>query len=109
VKKLFFQIKHELDKMAELASNDHVIVKGVSGFFGEAAFNLINMLQHAARKLPKRPEDGTPYISIDICMDEMDEEAVDSVTPMGESTDSPECSIRRGSPARKPLVGAGSS
>jgi transcriptional regulator with XRE-family HTH domain len=68
VKSLAFQIKHEMDALAGLAANDHLIAKGVSDFFGEAFFNLVNMLQNSAQKLPTRPEDGSPYISFEICI-----------------------------------------
>jgi transcriptional regulator with XRE-family HTH domain len=67
IKTLVFRIKHELDRMAKLAANDHMIAEGVSGFFGEAFFNLVKIIQASAKKLPPRPEDGNPYISIEFC------------------------------------------
>jgi len=70
VKSLAFQIKHETDALAKLAANDHVIAEGVSAFFGEAVFNMVRMLQDSAQKLPPRPEDGSPYISFQICAEQ---------------------------------------
>jgi transcriptional regulator with XRE-family HTH domain len=70
IKKFAFQIKHELDKLASLAAQDHLIAKGVSDFVGEAFFNLVKILQDSAKKLPSRPEDGNPYISFHICVEE---------------------------------------
>jgi transcriptional regulator with XRE-family HTH domain len=67
IKNLAFRIKHELDRMAKLAADDHVIAKGVSGFFGEAFFNLLKMIQDSAQKLPPRPQDGSPTISFEVC------------------------------------------
>ena len=75
MKSLAFQIKHEMDALASLAANDHVIAKGVSDFFGEAFFNLVNMLQSSAEKLPPRPEDGSPYISFEICTEDIEDSA----------------------------------
>jgi transcriptional regulator with XRE-family HTH domain len=67
IKKFAFQIKHELDRLATLAAQDHLIAKGLSDFLGEAFFNLVNILQESAKKLPPRPEDGNPYVSFHIC------------------------------------------
>lgn len=66
VKHHAFRIKEELDRLAELAGNDHGMAAGVSGFLGEAFFNLVTILQASARKLPSKPDDGKPYISFDI-------------------------------------------
>lgn len=66
VKHHAFRIKEELDHLAELAGNDHGMVAGVSGFFGEAFFNLIAIIQASAQKLPRKPDDGKPHISFEI-------------------------------------------
>jgi transcriptional regulator with XRE-family HTH domain len=70
IKKFAFQIKHELDRLANFAARDHLIARGVSNFLGEAFFNMVNILQESARKLPMRPEDGCPYIAFEICVSE---------------------------------------
>jgi transcriptional regulator with XRE-family HTH domain len=70
IKRFAFQIKYELDKLAALAATDHSIAKGVSDFFGEAFFNLVRMLQDSTKKLPCRPEDGSPHISFHICAED---------------------------------------
>jgi len=62
VKSLAFRIKHELDCLAKLSENDQGMAKGVAGFFGEAFFNLVKMLQDSARKLPRQPSNGEPFI-----------------------------------------------
>lgn len=46
------QIKSLVERLAGLAQKDPAIAKGVSDFFGEAAFNLLRILQEAAEKLP---------------------------------------------------------
>jgi transcriptional regulator with XRE-family HTH domain len=56
-----FAIKRQLDHLAHLAMGDETIAAGVTRFFGEAAFNLINMLNDAATKLPQQPR---PLIEI---------------------------------------------
>lgn len=61
-----FRIKGLLDQLAALAQDDHKIAEGVSGFFGEAFFNLVHILQEAANKLPRRAEDSTPYFRVEI-------------------------------------------
>lgn len=66
VKHHVFRMKEELDRLAELAGDDHAMAAGVSVFFGEAFFNLIAILQDSARKLPCKPDDGKPYISFEI-------------------------------------------
>jgi transcriptional regulator with XRE-family HTH domain len=48
-----FQIETLIHRLAGLAEHDPAIAKGVSSFFGEAAFNLLVILQEAADKLPK--------------------------------------------------------
>jgi transcriptional regulator with XRE-family HTH domain len=66
VKWLAFQIKHQLDQLADLAKDDQKIAHGVADFFSEAFFNLVSMLQDSAKKLPCHPEDGEPIISFEI-------------------------------------------
>lgn len=66
VKHHAMRIKEELDVMAALVGDDHAIAAGVSAFIGEAFFNLVGMLQESARKLPCKPDDGSPYISFEI-------------------------------------------
>jgi transcriptional regulator with XRE-family HTH domain len=46
------QIKKLVHKLAGLAQSDPAIAMGVSDFFGEAAYNLLKILQEAADKLP---------------------------------------------------------
>jgi transcriptional regulator with XRE-family HTH domain len=70
VKKLAFQIKDELDRLAGLAQEDQKIAQGVAGFFSEAFFNLVRILQGLADKLPCRPEDGESLISFEIIQSE---------------------------------------
>jgi transcriptional regulator with XRE-family HTH domain len=69
VKKLAFQIKEELDRLVGLARDDQKIAQGVAGFFNEAFFNLVKMLQDSAKKLPCHPEDGELLISFEIIED----------------------------------------
>jgi transcriptional regulator with XRE-family HTH domain len=66
VKRLAFQIKDELDRLAGLAHGDHQIAQGVAAFLNEAFFNLVDILQKSAEKLPCNPEDGEPFISFGI-------------------------------------------
>ena len=47
------QIKNLVDTLAGLAQSDPAIARGVSDFFGEAAHNLLKILQEAAEKLPE--------------------------------------------------------
>ena len=47
------QIKALVDGLAGLAENDSALAEGVKVFFGEAAYNLLRILQEAADKLPK--------------------------------------------------------
>jgi transcriptional regulator with XRE-family HTH domain len=48
-------IHRELQNLASLAKEDDGIAEGVTGFFGETFFNLVNLLNDAARTLPERP------------------------------------------------------
>jgi transcriptional regulator with XRE-family HTH domain len=66
VKRHASRIKKELDNLASLASTDHAIAEGVASFFGEALISMMRMLQDSAKKLPPRPEDGAPYITLEI-------------------------------------------
>ncbi len=84
VKQLAFRIKHELDGLAGLAKTDHKIAQAVSLFFGEALFNLVKILQDSAGKLPRKPEDGTPYITFEFCQ-EIQEEVTHQEEEQGES------------------------
>lgn len=42
-------IKKHLDNLAAFATTDHTIAKGVAGFLNEAHFNLVRIVQDAAR------------------------------------------------------------
>jgi len=66
IKSRAFEIKREVDRLASLVGDDHELAEGVARFFGEAMFNLVNMLQGAANKLPCKPEDGSPYVSFQV-------------------------------------------
>lgn len=59
-------IKRLMEQMVKLAHGDEVIAKAVAEFHGEAFFNLINILQQSAAKLPKRPDGETPYLKIEM-------------------------------------------
>ena len=48
-----FEIKNRLEHLAELAKKDEAIYEGVSGFYGEAFFNMLKIFEHAVGKLPK--------------------------------------------------------
>jgi len=88
VKTHAFQIKHELDQLAKLATSDDQIAEGVSGFFGEALFNLVRILQDSAQKLPPRPEDGSPSILFEICSDNGEEQGEqDEPTKLAQRTE----------------------
>jgi transcriptional regulator with XRE-family HTH domain len=47
------QIKKHVDTLAGLAQDDSAIAQGVAAFFGEAAYNLLEILQEAADRLPE--------------------------------------------------------
>lgn len=53
-----FEMKRKLEELAELADGDAQLIRGISHFFGEAFFNVTNMIVEAAEKLPT-PDDGT--------------------------------------------------
>lgn len=63
IKHLAVRIHSLLKGMVECAHADESIAMGVSGFLGEAFFNLVGILQDNANQMPIR-EDGTPYIRI---------------------------------------------
>lgn len=54
-----------LDRMVKIAQKDNQIAQGVSGFFGEAFFNLLNILKTSADSMPTC-EDGTPLVEIEV-------------------------------------------
>ena len=70
VKHHAFSIKRITDQLAELAVGDDTIAKGVARFFGEAAFNLISMLQQSAKKLPLTPAESPFQIEIEVVGEE---------------------------------------
>lgn len=57
-----FEIKHRLEKLAELAHEDDGIYEGVSGFFSEAFFNMLKVFEKASSKLPKK--DSADHIDV---------------------------------------------
>jgi transcriptional regulator with XRE-family HTH domain len=104
VRNLAFQIKHELDRLAGLASDDQKIARGVAGFFNEAFFNLVRILQGSAKKLPCDPGDGEPPIWFEIHGGEDGGEAVDSAAPPSETKRLPE--LERSKPKRAAVGGS---
>jgi len=84
-----FSIKRLLDRLAVLARADDKIAEGVAGFFGEAFFNLVRLLQDSARRLPK-DQDDQPYIQIELC--ESDTLATEETASEDERADS--CAVR---------------
>lgn len=54
VKHHAFEIKKNLDHLAELAHKDPDIDRGVKGFFPEVFFNLLNIISTSAEKLPNQ-------------------------------------------------------
>lgn len=82
VKQHAFAIKRITDELAEMAASDKTIAKGVGHFFGEAAFNLIRMLQDSAKKLPakKLPIEeaaSTSYFEIEMLDETMPSEELE--------------------------------
>ena len=53
-----FEMKRKLEELAELADGDAQLIRGITHFFGEAFFNVTNMIVEAAEKLPT-PDDDT--------------------------------------------------
>ena len=70
VKHHAFAIKRITDQLAEMAVSDEAIAKGVAGFFGEAAFNLIGILQESSKKLPLSPAESPFRITIEVVGEE---------------------------------------
>jgi transcriptional regulator with XRE-family HTH domain len=62
------QIQSTVDGLAGLTKNDPAIARGAAAFFGEAAFNLLLILQEAAGRLPSPPgsrEEGVAVVGPD--------------------------------------------
>jgi transcriptional regulator with XRE-family HTH domain len=72
VKRLASRIAEELDHLAGLARGDRRIAQGVAGFFNEAFFNLVRILQRSAENRPGDPDDGEPLISFEIIDPELE-------------------------------------
>jgi transcriptional regulator with XRE-family HTH domain len=56
-------IRQLLKELTSLAITDEKIALGIAGFFGEALFNFIKILQESAKELPLS-ENNKPYIQI---------------------------------------------
>lgn len=67
-------IKNKLHQLADMAGDDETMAEGVAGFFGEAFFNLVRILQEAAPKPPPNPDNERPYLQVDVTAFEMLEE-----------------------------------
>jgi transcriptional regulator with XRE-family HTH domain len=52
IKQHALQIKHHLDQLASLAQKDEKISSGVENFFGETLFNMLQIIEDSAGKLP---------------------------------------------------------
>ena len=72
VKHHAFAIKRVTDQLADMAAGDNAITKGVAQFFGEAAFNLVSMLQQSAKKLPLSADESPFQIEIEVVGEETD-------------------------------------
>ncbi len=77
VKSLALQIKHQLDRLTDLARDDRKIAQGIAGFFSEAFFNMVRILEDSAKKLPCDPESGEPLISFEIIEGEPDRQTIE--------------------------------
>jgi transcriptional regulator with XRE-family HTH domain len=66
VKRLASQIREELSRLAGPAREDQQVAEGLAGFFSEAFFNLVGILQRSAEERPDHPEDGERLISFEI-------------------------------------------
>jgi transcriptional regulator with XRE-family HTH domain len=62
IKELAICLKGELEALADLSSNsdDPSIRQSINGFFGEAWFNLFEILCATSSRLPQEPEDTSP-------------------------------------------------
>jgi transcriptional regulator with XRE-family HTH domain len=58
------QIKHHLDQLAVLAQEDEQISSGVEKFFGETLFNMLQIIEDSAGKLPNIEEEEEEDIHI---------------------------------------------
>lgn len=76
VKAYAFCIHRELKLLASLAKCDQKISKGVGEFFGETFFNMVNLMNDAARGLPERP-----LITMESDADELDDDGPSEVVP----------------------------
>jgi len=57
-------IKRLVDNLARMGKSDLVVAEGVAKFFGEAAFNLLNMLDQATKELP--PEVHNHGVNVEV-------------------------------------------
>ncbi len=74
VKHHAFCIMRETDRLAELATADPAIARGVGRFFDETAFHLVRMLQESAEKLPASASEAEPSMTVETsAMDEPEE------------------------------------
>jgi transcriptional regulator with XRE-family HTH domain len=72
-------IKRQVDRLAGLATNDQAIAEGVSRFFSDAAFNILNILESATKRLP---EEVQPLgVSVEIIGPEGEEIEESAVEP----------------------------
>lgn len=76
-----FKIQALMTRLADLAREDHRLAEGVSGFFGEALVNLVRMFQDAAEKLPRRPEDASPYFRVELIEQSPDHPVASAPSP----------------------------
>lgn len=66
IKSLAFETKRRLDQLADLATKDEKILDGVSKFFGEYVFNMLDLFEKSASKLPKNKQKDLIDIFTDI-------------------------------------------
>ena len=66
VKHHAFCIKMLTDQLANLASGDKTIAKGVGEFLREAAFNLVRLVASSAKHLPSFPAEYRAPLAIDV-------------------------------------------
>jgi len=65
VKYHVFAIRQALRKLIKLAHMDEDIARGVAGFFGEACYNFIKMMQKSVEEMPS-DINGEPLMRIDV-------------------------------------------